>query len=77
MHTDVSLFVSCYFGTLNKFSKTYYNEYIVLQTVQTYVTFNSVTTYKQCLSYHESKFFLVQLVVSVNNKLTVIIMKHK
>ena len=37
--------------------------YIVLQTVQTYVTFNSVTSYKQCLSYHESKFFLVQLVV--------------
>ena len=37
--------------------------YIVLQSVQTYVTFNSVTSYKQCLSYHKSKFFLVQLVV--------------
>ena len=37
--------------------------YIVLQSVQTYVTFNSVTSYKQYLSYHESKFFLVQLVV--------------
>ena len=50
--------------------------YIVLQTVQTYVTFNSVTSYKQCLSYHESKIFLDQLVVQVNNKLAVIIMKH-
>ena len=37
--------------------------YIVLQTVQTYVTFNSVTSYKQSLSYHESKFILVQLVL--------------
>ena len=50
--------------------------YIVLQTVQTYVTFNSVTSYKQCLSYHESKFFLVQLVLQVNNQLAVIIMKY-
>ena len=41
----------------------YIMHYIVLQTVQTYVTFNSVTSYKQCLSYHESKFFLVQMVV--------------
>ena len=37
--------------------------YIVLQSVQTYDIFNSVTSYKQCLSYHESKFFLVQMVV--------------
>ena len=36
---------------------------IVLQTVHTNVTFNSITSYKQCLSYHESKFCLVQLVV--------------
>ena len=50
--------------------------YIVLQSVQTYVTFNSVTSYKRCLSYHESKFFLVQLVLQVNNQLAVIIMKH-
>ena len=37
--------------------------YIVLQSVQTYVTFNSVTSNKQRISYHESKFFLVQLVL--------------
>ena len=50
--------------------------YIVLQSVQTYVTFNSVTSYNQCLSYHESKFFLDQLVVKFNKKLAAIIMKH-
>ena len=31
--------------------------YIVLQTVHTLVTFNRVTSHKQCLSYIESKFF--------------------
>ena len=48
----------------------------MLQTAQTSVIFNSVTSYKQCLSYYESKVFLVQLVSKVNNKLAVIIMKH-
>ena len=37
--------------------------YNVLQSVQTYVTFNIVPSYKLCLNYHESNFFLVQLVV--------------
>ena len=32
--------------------------YIVLQSVQTYVTFNTVRSYKLCLSYRESKFFV-------------------
>ena len=50
--------------------------YIVLQTLQTDITFNSVTSNKQRLSYHESKFFLVQLVLQVNNQLAVIIMKY-
>ena len=32
--------------------------YIVLLSVHTMVTFNSVPSYKLCLNYHESKFFL-------------------
>ena len=39
-----------------------------MQTVHVLVTFNSVTSYKQCVSYHESKFLLAQLVVSVKNQ---------
>ena len=31
--------------------------YIVLQTVQIYVTFYRETSHKQCLRYHKSKFF--------------------
>ena len=37
--------------------------YIVLHTVQANVTFNTITLFTQCLSYHESKLFLAQLVV--------------
>ena len=36
---------------------------IVFQTVETYVTYNKVTMYKQCFSYHEGKFFLHQMVI--------------
>ena len=45
-------------------------------TIQTMVTFNRVTTYKQCLSYHESKFFLNKQLVYGSKKLPVNIMKH-
>ena len=37
--------------------------YIVFHTVKTLIILNRVTSYKQCLSYHESKLFLEQLVV--------------
>ena len=50
--------------------------YIVLHTVQTWVTFNRLTLFTQCLSYHESKLFLDQLVVLLNNKLALNIMKY-
>ena len=50
--------------------------YIMLQTDKTKSALTRVTTYKQCLSYHESKFFLDQLVFKVNNMLAVFIMKH-
>ena len=45
--------------------------------VQTLVTFNVGTSHEQCLSYHESKFSFNQMLVQVNNKWAVIIMKHK
>ena len=48
----------------------------MLQTVPTKTTFNRVTTYKHCPSYHETKFFHDQQVDSVNNKSAVFIMKH-
>ena len=48
----------------------------MLQTVPTKTTFNRVTTCKHCPSYHETKFFHDQQVDSVNNKLSVFIMKH-
>ena len=35
--------------------------HIVLQTVQTYVRFNSVTSYKQCISYHKARSFLTNM----------------
>ena len=50
--------------------------YIVLQTVQTLVTINRVTSHEHCLSYHESKFFIDQLIVYVDNKLAVLIMNN-
>ena len=50
--------------------------YIMLQSAPTKATFKRVTTYQQCLSYHETKFFHYQQVDSVNNKLAVFIMKH-
>ena len=37
--------------------------YIVLETFHTLVTLHRVTSHEQCLSYHESKFVLDQLVV--------------
>ena len=37
--------------------------YIVLRTVRTPFIFNRLTSYKQCLSFPESKFFLDHLLV--------------
>ena len=42
-------------------------------TVPTQSTFTRVTAYNQCLSYHESKFFLDHMVVYVKNKLAVLL----
>ena len=50
--------------------------YNLLQTVQTLVTFNRLTSHEQCLSYHESKFFIDQLIVYVDKKLAVLIMSY-
>ena len=50
--------------------------YNLLQTVQTLVTFNRLTSHEQCLSYHESKFFIDQLIVYIDNKLAVLNMNN-
>ena len=63
MHYDVSLFLQCYFGNLIVSESNNIMHYIMFITVPTQSTFTRVTTYKQCLSYHESKFFLDHLVV--------------
>ena len=41
----------------------YITHYLMLQTVSTKATFSKMKTYKQCISSHESKYFLDQLVV--------------
>ena len=76
MRYDVSLSVKSYYGKVNCLSKQKYYLLYCVANFPNLVQFNRVTTYKQCLSYHESKFFLHQLVVYVNNKLVVIIIKH-